>query len=101
MRRPCIRLQVSPTGVQWMGLMDDWSLYTVTTRSITVWNINIVTQFWAVTRSKAKVMRLHKAEGKSTRLAVQSEDGRFAMLINTWEPRPQFTVQSREFIVCV
>ena len=62
-----------------MGLMDDWSLYTVTTRSITVWNINIVTQFWAVTRSKAKVMRLHGAEGKSKRLAVQSEDGRFVL----------------------
>ena len=92
MPQSSFRLQVSPTGVQWMGLMDDWSLYTVTTRSITVWNINIVTQFWAVTRSKVKVMRLHKAEGKSTRLAVQSEDGRFVIPIDIWKPIPQFTV---------
>ena len=76
----CFRLQASANGIQWMGLTDDRLLYTATTRNITVWNINIVTQFWAMTRSKVRSIQLERGEGKSTRVTAQSEDGRFVLL---------------------
>ncbi|XP_055882735.1 uncharacterized protein LOC106056024 isoform X2 [Biomphalaria glabrata] len=67
-------LVVSVEGVLWMGQTDDNLLYLCTPRTLTLWNINYYTQFWALARSPVTHMSLHGSKNKSTRLLVVSED---------------------------
>jgi hypothetical protein len=67
---------VSSEGVVWMGIADDRLLYISTVRTIILWSLNYIAQFWALTRNTVSTISLVGAEEKTTRVLTLGEDSR-------------------------
>ncbi|XP_064632315.1 uncharacterized protein LOC135490771 isoform X2 [Lineus longissimus] len=65
---------VSSEGVVWMGITDDKFLYVSTVRTIILWSLNFIAQFWALTRNTVSAISLVGAEDKTTRVLTLGED---------------------------
>ena len=70
----------------WMGLMDDSLLYLSTLRQLTVWSLNHVTDFWALTRCRINQLSLSHSAGKSTTVTAVGDDSRYVvtLLLRPW-----------------
>ena len=67
-------LVVSSEGIIWMGLTDEGALYAGTIRNVTLWNLNYVARFWALSRTNVTHLSVCGATGKSSRIVAVGED---------------------------
>ena len=80
----------------WMGLMDDSLLYLSTLHQLTVWSLNHVTDFWAMTRCRINQLSLSHCVGKSATVTAVGDDSRCVGTIHLLRPWlfPSFGVTS-------
>ncbi|KAK2182785.1 hypothetical protein NP493_336g03008 [Ridgeia piscesae] len=103
---PLYSVVVSSDGIKWMGLMDDNLLYLSTLRELTVWSLNHVTDFWALTRCHIKQLSLAHSVGKSTCVTALGDDSSVRVLcrasgkkLSTVLPPPDLSPMAQ--ILCV